>query len=120
MTSLCVSKVPSPSLSSNTVILSAPFAPRGGGSGTLSKLRAEMMVVTDDLQPGGKLILKILRDPEPAARIEAHVERLRHGRLGRDEIDRQPFAQRERLQRIGRRERLASHRSTCRARQRSP
>ena len=47
----------------------------------LVKLGAQVLVIADDLQPGGELILTVLRHPHAAFGVPAHIQRLLHHRL---------------------------------------
>ena len=51
------------------------------------ELGADVLVVRGHRKSGGKRILQVLHDPQPAARVEADINRLAHGGLARDEFD---------------------------------
>ena len=74
-----------------------------------------MLVVTDDLQPRGKLVLQVLHEPQPPARIPAHVERLTRIRLAGPHVDGEAVAHLERLQRLAgrRRRRIIAHQAAA-------
>ena len=77
----------------------------------LVKLRPQVLVVADDFQSGGELILAIHRDPHAALRVPTDIKRLLHIRLGGHEVDRHVAAQLELLHglRRRRRRRVISH-----------
>ena len=85
--------------------------------GHLVELRAQVLVVAHDLQPGGKLILEILHHPQATARVPTDLQRLRHVRFARHEIDHDVRPHLEFLHRLlGRRGRcVVPHHATARS-----
>jgi hypothetical protein len=73
----------------------------GRGQWHAVEARTQVVVVLDDADAGGELVLAILHHPEAPARVPRHEERLLDVGLGRHEFDAQAFAQAESGQRVG-------------------
>ena len=71
--------------------------------GHLVKLGAQVLVVADDLEPGGKLVLAVLHHPHAALGVPAGIKRLLHHGLGGHEVDRHIAARLEFFQGLQRR-----------------
>ena len=79
-----------------------PFFAAGRRQGDFVELGADVLVVADDLEPGGERVLEILGDPEAPLRIPAAVDGLSDRGLRGHEVDGEVRSGGEFLQRLRR------------------